>query len=367
MAVAAASPDAAGAPAHPAVAAVGLRDEAGRVLGVRTSRPSRFRLIGAKVMLRGVSSARRGRGDTCRTVAPSPVGGVVGHSRIVVAVAFGVLLLLGPAGTAHAAEKPDGTATVSGTVTDPATGAPVGNAPVTLKPTSTTYVPAKDGVGNDACEEIYPNPTATGTTDGTGRFTMQVKAYRGSDRCSFLIIGRATLPSGDDVRGAQVVQGLLPGATVPLNLPGAGAQANVRQPVPAVSAETTPANASNAPESGFPGWLDASGPWLLRLGLVLVVAAVTALFLWLCVLVGRAARRKGRSYWAWFWIALFFLVPAAIIVAIMAPAPEYRAGTGPPAPRPPTPEPVKRCPFCGEEILAVARKCKHCGEFLQAD
>jgi membrane protein YdbS with pleckstrin-like domain len=27
-------------------------------------------------------------------------------------------------------------------------------------------------------------------------------------------------------------------------------------------------------------------------------------------------------------------------------------------------EPTKRCPFCGEVILAIARKCKHCGEFL---
>ncbi len=31
------------------------------------------------------------------------------------------------------------------------------------------------------------------------------------------------------------------------------------------------------------------------------------------------------------------------------------------------PEPTKRCPFCAEIILAAAKKCRYCGEFLKED
>ena len=54
--------------------------------------------------------------------------------------------------------------------------------------------------------------------------------------------------------------------------------------------------------------------------------------------------------------------------SIQLPEPEPRPA---PAPPPPEPEPrlpqkpeTKDCPYCGEDILAKARKCKHCGEFL---
>ena len=28
---------------------------------------------------------------------------------------------------------------------------------------------------------------------------------------------------------------------------------------------------------------------------------------------------------------------------------------------------ITKCPYCGEEILAEAKKCKHCGEWLDKD
>ena len=42
---------------------------------------------------------------------------------------------------------------------------------------------------------------------------------------------------------------------------------------------------------------------------------------------------------------------------------ELRTPVQTPSPAPPQRK-TQDCPFCSEEILASARKCKHCGEFL---
>jgi hypothetical protein len=59
---------------------------------------------------------------------------------------------------------------------------------------------------------------------------------------------------------------------------------------------------------------------------------------------------------------LTYLGPAEAPAPAMPP-PVFVAVTVPPALAPAPPE-TRPCPFCGEPILAIAKKCKHCGEML---
>ena len=81
--------------------------------------------------------------------------------------------------------------------------------------------------------------------------------------------------------------------------------------------------------------------------------------------VGRVAQDKGRSKIAWFWLAMVLPLISWVIVASMArvrPAiPMSDQDTGPI----PVVRATKKCPMCAEEVLFEARKCKHCGEFLE--
>ena len=54
-------------------------------------------------------------------------------------------------------------------------------------------------------------------------------------------------------------------------------------------------------------------------------------------------------------------LPIAEFVDHSVPEPEPIPADPPPLPPAPS---VRACPFCAEEILATAVKCKHCGEFL---
>ena len=76
----------------------------------------------------------------------------------------------------------------------------------------------------------------------------------------------------------------------------------------------------------------------------------------LLLLPANIAHRKGRSF-SLFAIYGIFLWVAAIMHSIMMSSNKVKAD----------PKNYKACPYCGEAVLKVAKKCKHCHEMLEPE
>ena len=74
----------------------------------------------------------------------------------------------------------------------------------------------------------------------------------------------------------------------------------------------------------------------------------------LMLIPANIAHRKGRSFSA-FAIYGILLWIVALIHAIMMSSDKVKA----------EPDKYKFCPYCGETVLKVATKCKHCHEMLE--
>lgn len=68
----------------------------------------------------------------------------------------------------------------------------------------------------------------------------------------------------------------------------------------------------------------------------------------IALFTGIFAMSKNRSFFRWFLAGIFLNILALIAIFFVDKIPEYQM-------------PSKKCPDCAEQVLAEAKKCKHCG------
>jgi len=94
------------------------------------------------------------------------------------------------------------------------------------------------------------------------------------------------------------------------------------------------------------------------------------LVIWILVshAIGKAAERRGRTYWAFFWLSLLAspLIMGMIVATLPMNEPAERhhaASTG----RITVISDKTECPHCAEEVKVKAMVCKHCGRDIGDD